>query len=111
MLNGPQGTLFGRSSAAGAVLIYPNRPNLSEWGGWVNATIGSYDREQFTGIVNVPIVTDHLALRVAVNANHVDGYTSEFGFSQKLDGIAINNSGWDLSSSRAASTTIWSPTT
>src|SRR3546814_11103937 len=25
VLNGPQGTLFGRSSAAGAVLIYPQR--------------------------------------------------------------------------------------
>jgi len=87
VLNGPQGTLFGRSSAAGAVLIYPNRPNLSEWGGSVDGTVGSYSREQFTGVVNVPIVTDHLALRVAVNANHVDGYTSEFGLSEKLDGI------------------------
>jgi iron complex outermembrane receptor protein len=87
VLNGPQGTLFGRSSAAGAVLIYPNRPNLSEWGGSIDATVGSYARAQFTGVVNVPIVTDHLALRVAVNANHVDGYTSLFGLSEKLDGI------------------------
>jgi iron complex outermembrane receptor protein len=87
VLNGPQGTLFGRSSAAGAVLIYPNRPNLSEWGGSIDGTVGSYDREQFTGVVNVPLINDHLGLRFAVNANHVDGYTSLFGLSDKLDGI------------------------
>jgi iron complex outermembrane recepter protein len=87
VLNGPQGTLFGRSSAAGAVLIYPNRPNLSEWGGSLDATVGTYSRTEFTGVVNVPLVSDHLGLRIAVNANHVDGYTSLFGLSEKLDGI------------------------
>lgn len=87
VLNGPQGTLFGRSSVAGAVLIYPAKPNLSDVEGSIDATVGSYGRAQFSGVVNVPIIKDHLALRVGANFNHVDGYTSQFAIQQKLDGI------------------------
>lgn len=87
VLNGPQGTLFGRSSAAGAVLIYPQKPDLNNWGGLVDGTVGNYGRVQGTGVVNIPIVADHLAVRLAANANHVDGYTHLLGTSQSLDGI------------------------
>jgi iron complex outermembrane receptor protein len=87
VLNGPQGTLFGRSSAAGAVLIYPAKPNLNEWGGLVDATVGDFGRIQGTGVVNIPIIADHLAVRLAANANHVNGYTHLIGTSQNLDGV------------------------
>jgi iron complex outermembrane recepter protein len=87
VLNGPQGTLFGRSSAAGAVLIDPQHPDLSNYGGLFDATIGTYRRAQVTGVVNIPIIEDHLAIRLDVNANHVDGYTSEIGSNVKLDGV------------------------
>jgi iron complex outermembrane receptor protein len=94
VLNGPQGTLFGRSSAAGAVLIYPQKPVMNRYGGLVDATIGDYGRIQFTGVVNIPLIEDHLAIRVAVNSNHVDGYTSQFGTSAKLD--EVNNQQYRL---------------
>lgn len=87
VLNGPQGTLFGRSSAAGAVLIYPQHPVLNEFGGSVDTTFGTYGRAQFTGVVNVPVITDHLAVRLAVNTNHVNGYTKVLGESHKLDDV------------------------
>lgn len=87
VLNGPQGTLFGRSSAAGAVLIYPQRPVLNEYGGSIDVTVGNYGRAQFTGVVNVPLIEDHLAVRFAVNSNHVDGYTKVLNTSHKYDDV------------------------
>ena len=86
VLSGPQGTLFGRSSAAGSVLIEPVRPNLSETGGWLKVRLGDYDRQEFTGAVNVPIIEDRLAIRLAANSTDIEGYTSEMGSSRKLDG-------------------------
>jgi iron complex outermembrane receptor protein len=87
VLNGPQGTLFGRSSAAGAVLIYPQRPILNEYGGSVDVTVGNYGRTQFTGIVNMPLIEDHVAIRLAVNSNHINGYTKILNTSRKLDDV------------------------
>ena len=87
VLNGPQGTLFGRSSAAGAVLITPQKPEFNEWGGLVDMTIGTYGRVQVTGVVNIPVIDDRLAIRLAANANRVGGYTKQFGTSKRLDDV------------------------
>ncbi|HWK35912.1 TonB-dependent receptor [Sphingomonas sp.] len=87
VLNGPQGTLFGRSSAAGAVLITPEKPKLNDWGGMVDMTVGTYGRVQATGVVNIPVIEDHLAIRFAANANRVGGYTKQFGTSKRLDDV------------------------
>jgi iron complex outermembrane receptor protein len=87
VLNGPQGTLFGRSSAAGAVLIDPQHPIMNQFGGLADVTIGDFDRTQFTGVLNIPLITDHLAIRLAANFNHIDGYTNLIGQSATLDGV------------------------
>ena len=84
VLNGPQGTLFGRSSAAGSILIEPVRPNLSETEASLKVRFGDYGRQEFTGTLNVPI-TDRLAVRLAANSTDIEGYTSEIGSSRKLD--------------------------
>ena len=89
VVDGPQGTLFGRSSAAGAVIIDPQHPKLNEFGGYIDAIGGTYGRGQFTGVVNIPIIADHLAIRLDANSNHVDGYTNVLGSETKLD--EINN--------------------
>ncbi|MFT3977864.1 MAG: TonB-dependent receptor [Sphingomonas bacterium] len=94
VLNGPQGTLFGRSSAAGAVLITPQKPELDHYGGLVDATVGDHGRMQFTGVVNIPVIADHLAIRIAANANHINGYTKQFNTSQRLD--SVNNQQYRL---------------
>lgn len=85
VLNGPQGTLFGRSSGSGAILITPQHPNMDEFEGSVSVTVGDYGRKQATAVVNVPIIAGRLAARFAVNANDIEGFTSEIGTSFKFD--------------------------
>ena len=64
VLKGPQGTLFGRNTLGGAVLIGPEAPNY-EFGGYVEGSYGNYDYREVEGALNVPIVADKVALRVA----------------------------------------------
>lgn len=85
VLNGPQGTLFGRTSGAGAVLISPNRPELSDYSGSLEVRVGDYDRLQTFGVANLPLIEDHLGLRIAANTNSVAGYTHFLGGRGTLD--------------------------
>jgi len=55
VLRGPQGTLFGRNTSAGALNITNKRPELGEFGGFVNATYGNYDHFNLQGAINVPL--------------------------------------------------------
>ncbi|MGE0409046.1 MAG: TonB-dependent receptor [Amphiplicatus sp.] len=82
MLNGPQGTLFGRTGAAGAVLIAPQHPDLNEFGGYVDYSAGNYGRQQATVAVNAPLVKNELALRVVYHHDHIDGYVRQIYPSQ-----------------------------
>jgi len=74
VLRGPQGTLFGRNTSAGALNITNVRPDLSEFGGFANATYGNYDLMNVQGAVNVPLVQDTLAVRVTGAYRERDGY-------------------------------------
>lgn len=65
LLRGPQGTLRGRASPSGSITVTSRKPNLSEVGGFVNATVNSNSGQTVQGGVNVPIITDVLAVRVA----------------------------------------------
>jgi iron complex outermembrane receptor protein len=55
VLKGPQGTLFGRNTTGGAMLINSNDPELGEFSGRLSATYGRFDERELVGIVNVPI--------------------------------------------------------
>ncbi|OAO04908.1 TonB-dependent receptor [Sphingomonadales bacterium EhC05] len=74
VLRGPQGTLFGRNTSAGALNITNKRPDLGEFGGFVNATYGNYDHMSIQGAINAPIIQDTLALRVTGAYRKRDGF-------------------------------------
>ena len=64
ILRGPQGTLFGKNTSAGALLVNSTAPRLDGVGGDYEVSIGNYDMQLVRGAVNAPI-NDKLALRVA----------------------------------------------
>ncbi|AMK24670.1 TonB-dependent receptor [Sphingobium sp. TKS] len=63
-LKGPQGTLFGRNATGGLVHFIVNKPELSKYGGYANATYGRFDQTTLEGALNIPI-GDSTALRVS----------------------------------------------
>lgn len=84
VLNGPQGTLFGRSAQIGAVHIITNKASYEREGG-VSLEAGNFDHFKADGFYNLPLVEDMLSVRVA-------------GFYETRDGYVENNTGVDLNS-------------
>ena len=76
VLRGPQGTLFGRNTSAGALNITNKRPDLNEFGGFANASYGNLDLVSVQGAVNVPIVKDTLAFRLTGAYRERDGFVT-----------------------------------
>ncbi|WP_428310652.1 TonB-dependent receptor [Hydrocarboniphaga sp.] len=72
VLKGPQGTLFGRNTTGGAVLLVPQKPT-GAYEGFVENKLGNYDMQQTTAVVNVPF-NDSVRFRLGVDRNHRDGY-------------------------------------
>lgn len=86
VLKGPQGTLFGRNTTGGALLLYPTKPSY-EVEGYAQATYGNYDYKDFEGALNLPIVADRVALRVSGRLSRRDGYTKNLGTGGDPDNI------------------------
>ncbi|MEX1146968.1 MAG: TonB-dependent receptor [Sphingomonadales bacterium] len=63
VLRGPQGTLFGKNTIAGAIQLISKRPS-SELEGYIEATTGRYDRMDFRGAISGPI-SDAVRARVS----------------------------------------------
>jgi iron complex outermembrane recepter protein len=74
VLKGPQGTLFGRNSVGGALLLQTARPT-NDFGGHMQVGYGNYNNVEIDGAVNIPIVSDVLLTRIALNADTRDGFT------------------------------------
>jgi iron complex outermembrane recepter protein len=75
VLKGPQGTLFGRNTTGGAVLINSNDPKLGDFTGKFSASYGRFNEIEATGVVNIPI-GDKIAIRLAGKRFSRDGYTT-----------------------------------
>ena len=85
VLKGPQGTLFGRSTTGGAVLIVPHGADAN-FGGYARFQAGTFNNIQAEGAINVPI-NDVAALRVAGFYWKRDGYSKTFaGTPETLTG-------------------------
>lgn len=72
VLKGVQGTLFGRNSTGGALIIQPASPSNALEGS-LSASAGNYNHRQFEGVFNAPI-TSTLAMRLALKKLDRDGY-------------------------------------
>ncbi|MET0240907.1 MAG: TonB-dependent receptor [Sphingobium sp.] len=73
VLRGPQGTLFGKNTTAGAINVTSRLPSFSPEGQF-EGHIGNYGFHQVRGSVSAPIVADKVAIRLSAADTHRDGY-------------------------------------
>ena len=73
VLRGPQGTLFGRNTIAGALNLTTNKPRY-EFEGSLKVSYGNYDAIGATGMVNIPLIDQKLAARLVYSHVQHDGY-------------------------------------
>jgi iron complex outermembrane receptor protein len=85
VLRGPQGTLFGRNTTGGAINLVNKRPT-GEFEGMARVRYGNYDAWEVTGVLNVPIVGDELALRAVYQHSQHKGYGVNASFHQRVGG-------------------------
>lgn len=78
VLRGPQGTLFGRNTIAGALNV-TTKPPSNEFSGHANIQLGNYDLRRVTGSLNVPIVDGVLSARLSAQSSRRDGYVDFVG--------------------------------
>lgn len=82
-LRGPQGTLFGSNSLAGAVRILTKSPDASQFEGKLLVDYGLTGKDSFrkryNGMINVPLVEDKLAFRAVGFYRHEDGWVDNIG--------------------------------
>lgn len=83
ILRGPQGTLFGKNTAGGAINITTVRPD-QEFKGYVVGTVGSDSLRGGKFSINVPI-TDSVAGRVSYGQQKRDGLIENTTFSDLND--------------------------
>lgn len=73
VLRGPQGTLFGKNTTAGAVVVRTKRPDLEQRSLEASVQYGNFDDLKTKFALNVP-VNDTLAIRFAGIYQNSDGY-------------------------------------
>lgn len=72
ILRGPQGTLFGRNTSAGAILLTTNNPELGQLSARFSVNAGNYNAVGASAVINAPL-GDTVAVRLAVTGSNIDG--------------------------------------
>jgi outer membrane receptor protein involved in Fe transport len=94
VLRGPQGTLYGRNATAGVVNLISQKPKFL-YEAKLSGDVSNYSSTRLEGMVNVPLVEDVVALRLA------GAWTKREGFvTNELTGNPID--GRDLWSTRVS---------
>ena len=92
-VSGPQPTTYGASAQSGVLKFITARPDLSQFGGFVEVA-GSAMEEGDAGYdlqaaVNIPLIEDKLALRIAGKQSKVGGYVDN------ISGDSSQTHNWD----------------
>ena len=89
VLRGPQGTLFGRNTTGGAILLRSKQPT-NEFGGYISAGVAQHDTRTLAGAVNIP-VTDSTAMRFAFSHQDYEFSTENQMLGQPDGGLKQTN--------------------
>lgn len=85
ILRGPQGTLFGRNTSAGALNITTKRPDLDEFEGFMNMSYGNYNFFNLQGGVSAPVSAGKAAVRISGAYRVRDGWMKNINGSESND--------------------------
>ncbi|HVY86065.1 MAG TPA: TonB-dependent receptor [Caulobacterales bacterium] len=85
ILRGPQGTLFGRNTIGGAVLLTTNAPGDGA-GNQIHASLGDDNLQEVYGAIDMPLDGERLAARVSAGFRKRDGYVTRV-----YDGVDLGN--------------------
>lgn len=83
VLSGVQGTLFGRNTTGGAMLLTAAKPT-DKLEGYVSGSFGNYNLTELEAVVNVP-VSDTLAVRLVGASRDRDGFTQDITWNKDRD--------------------------
>jgi iron complex outermembrane receptor protein len=75
VLKGPQVVLYGRNATAGSIHFISNEPE-DDFGGGARLTFGNFNYTHSSAVLNVPIVSNRLLMRVSAMQVKSDGYTT-----------------------------------
>ena len=73
VLRGPQGTLFGKNTPSGAILVRTIKPSHDGEDGFVEATVGNYGLVNYSAATSISAIDDILAFRVTAFGSQRDG--------------------------------------
>jgi iron complex outermembrane recepter protein len=85
VLRGPQGTLYGRNATAGVVNILSAKP-VFHYEAKLSGDVANYNSTRLEGMVNIPLIEDKAALRIAGAWTKRDGYVKNRLTGQQTDG-------------------------
>jgi iron complex outermembrane receptor protein len=95
VLEGPQGTLFGAGAQAGVIRYITNKPKLNVTEGSVTAgygtTAGGDNNSNVEAMINLPLISDHLAARAVIYNDSRGGYIDNVAgtFTRKNSDLGI----------------------
>ena len=106
-LRGPQGTLFGSGSLSGALRILTHSPDLTRFDASAQVDVGDTPdggalRQRYDSMVNIPLITDTLGLRVVGFYRNEDGYLDNVGTHVKDSNALVDSGGRAI--------LLWQPT-
>ena len=81
VLRGPQGTLFGKNSIAGAINIITKKPT-DEFAGRASFELGDRSLQHFQGNLNIPL-SDDLSLRISMGDRSKDGFVDNITLGEE----------------------------
>lgn len=90
VLRGPQGTLYGRNTTAGAIKMVTKQPS-NYWTGAVEVGAGNLDARQGKFYVSGPLIDETLAFSLSGGVRQRDGYTYELETGNNVGDVDVRS--------------------